>query len=122
MSALDRLNGLMTNLKEIEHERWDTAAHAVLELAHKIGLGGAAPIAAPDINTLADQVTRGLAEKLDAHLQTKLAELSAGIDQRIEAKFNELLAKAEVADAAAATAAPLMPEPAAQPAVEQPVA
>jgi hypothetical protein len=33
MSALEKLDGLMAGLKTIEHDRWDTAALAVLELA-----------------------------------------------------------------------------------------
>jgi hypothetical protein len=81
MSALEKLKDLMTSLKVIEHDRWDTAAHAVLELEHKFGLGGPielrgdmpadGAIAAEEIAALKDQV---------AHLTDQVKVLGEAVD------------------------------------------
>lgn len=61
MSALDRLKKLMGDLKTIEHDRWDTAANAVLELRQMFAAHS--PVAAPDpklaerVDQLAEQVS-----------------------------------------------------------------
>jgi len=80
MSALTKLKGLMKSLKVIEHDRWDTAAHAVLELEHKLGQGDAAtaaadPKAAEEVAALRSEVA-GLREQVE-----KLAPLLQVVEE-----------------------------------------
>lgn len=103
MSALEKLKGLMQGLKTIEHDRWDTAAHAVLELEHKVGLGDGG--AAIDLQALAEKASSAIGEKLKplladlkTELQKEIGDLKLEIEKRVEAKFNDLLAKATAAD------------------------
>lgn len=82
--------------------------------------------AAPDVSALAADVVGKLGEQmkaaiggLKAEFEQALAQASAGVDQRIEAKFAELLAKAAANEPAAASPVPVSadaPAAAAEPA------
>jgi hypothetical protein len=108
MSALEKLDGLMAGLKAIEHDRWDTAALAVLEMAKR---DVRAVAGLPDATMTADVLalkaqTAQMAEQLKVIGEAVTALLNAPTPAVSEPAPQPAAAAAEPAPAAPAEPAP----------------